>query len=287
MRESFVQPFDGFLLFVKRQSAYKLARSLMRYLMKRLLPAILGIFTMATSEPASHSQTIYANDDVYVETSADGTVTTAYNGSVQGPQVVFGLGAANGVASGRRRSFIEFTLGPDPVASATFSIYNYWGANMGGAGNPAGSGSLRLRATPVATPVTITESGTSVDSTWVPPTDAQFTSTINTINVNAVGWWTIDVTAWYNARLGQTTTLQLHGVQVGGFDFPIYEDRENSAFLNGSANTIANAGPRIEITPVPEPATLAVLALGGIGLVYRGRCWSTVSVLSSHRRGSS
>ena len=90
-------------------------------------------------------------------------------------------------------------------------IYNYWGANMGGGGNPAGSGSLRLRATPVATPVTITEPTLTLDTTWVPPTDADFNTTLNTINVNAVGWWSIDVTAWYNARLGQTTTLQLHG----------------------------------------------------------------------------
>jgi hypothetical protein len=238
--------------------------------MKRLLSAVLGMLALGLAESTSQAQIIYANDDVYVETSADGTVTTAYNGSVQGSQVVFGLAAANGVASGRRRSFIEFTLGSDPVASATFSIYNYWGANMGGGGNPAGSGSLRLRATPVATPVTITEPVTSVDTTWVAPTDAQFTSNINTINVNAVGWWTIDVTAWYNARLGQTTTLQLHGVQVSGFDFPIYEDRENSAFLNHSDNTIANAGPHIEITPVPEPGALSMLAVGGL-LVLRRR----------------
>ena len=182
--------------------------------MKKLL--ILVVAVSVLSEVSTFSQTIYANDDVYVETSSDGTVTTTYDGFAQSSQIVFGLAAANGIATGRRRSFIEFTLGSTPVTSATFMIYNYWGANMGGGGNPAGNGQIRLRATPVGTPLTITEPATSVDTTWVSPTDAQFNSTISTITVTSVGWATIDVTAWYNARLGQTTTLQVHGAQTAG-----------------------------------------------------------------------
>jgi hypothetical protein len=231
---------------------------------------ILSLAAGLFSQLSGQSQIIYANDDVFSETSSDGTVTTTYDGYAQSQQVVFGLAAANGVATGRRRSFIEFTIGPDAVSSATFMIYNYWGANMGGGGNPAGNGSLRLRATPVATPVTITEPTLSLDTTWVPPTDAQFNTTLSTVNVTSVGWVSIDVTAWYNARLGQTTTLQLHGAQVAGFDFPIYEDRENSAFASGADNTIADAGPRLVVV-VPEPATVGLLGIGTLCLLLRRR----------------
>ena len=212
---------------------------------------------------------ISANDDVFVETSSDGLTTTTYDGYTSG-QIAFGLAAANGIATGRRRSFIEFTIGPTPVASATFMIFNYWGANMGGTGNAAGNGQIRLRATPVGTPLTITEPILTLDTTWVAPTDAQFNSTIANATVTALGWQSIDVTAWYNARLGQTTTIQIHGVQTSGFDFPLFEDREGTAFLNGSDNTIADAGPRI-VTVVPEPGCLAIVALGAAALTVRRR----------------
>lgn len=223
---------------------------------------------MAEVTPAL-ADIIFANDDVFVESSSDGSVTTAYDQYTSG-QIAFGLAAANGIATGRRRSFIEFTIGPDPVASATFMIYNYWGAAMGGGPNPAGNGQIRLRATPVGTPLTITEPTLTLDTTWVSPTDAQFTSTIANATVTALGWQSIDVTAWYNARLGQTTTIQIHGVQTSGFDYPLFEDREGTAFLNGSDNTIADAGPRI-VTVVPEPSSLALLALGTAALVIRRR----------------
>lgn len=230
--------------------------------MKKVFALVAGVGVLVSGVTPSFGQTIFADDDVFVE-SDNLTFTNAYDGLVQSPQIVFGLAAANGVATGRRRSFIEFTLGNAPVTSATFMIYNYWGANMGGGGNPAGNGSLRLRATPVGTPLTFTEPVVPLDTAWAIPQDASFTSTITTITVNTVGWQTIDVTSWYNARLGQTTTLLLRGAQTAGFDFPIYEDRENTAFLTGANNTIANAGPRIEIVAVPEPTGLSLLALGG------------------------
>lgn len=234
--------------------------------MKQILAIFFAGLVSLIEVTSLYGDTIFANDDVFVETSSDGLTTTTYDGYALNSQVGFGLAAANGVSTGRRRSYIEFTIGPDPVASATFMIYNYWGANMGGGGNPAGSGSLRLRATPVGTPVTITEPTLTLDTTWVPPTDAQFNSTLATINVTTTGWQSIDVTAWYNARLNQTTTLALRGQQVSGFDFPIYEDRENTAYLNGSENTVADAGPRL-VTVVPEPSVLSLAALGTLALL--------------------
>ena len=238
--------------------------------MKKQLCVLLGVVTLGLTANSSFGQasTILPNDDVYVERSSDGSVTTTYDGyqatGLVGGQVVFGLAAANSTSTGRRRSFVEFTLGNDPVSSATFKIYNYWAANMGGNGNNAGSGSLYLRTTPVGSPVTITEPSSTIVTDWVPPADSLFTSAIGSIAaVNAVGWWTIDVTGWYNARLGETVTLKLNGSATTGFDFPLYEDREGSAFLYGSDNTMADSGPRIDIV-VPEPSSLALCLAGGI-----------------------
>jgi len=236
--------------------------------MKQLFVTTLLGIALLSAVTTGLADTIYANDDVFVETSSDGLVTTAFDGYTSG-EIAFGLAAANGVASGRRRSYIEFTIGTEPVASATFMIYNYWGAGMGGGGNPAGNGSLRLRATPTGTPLSITEPTMSLDTAWVPPAESSFTSTIATVSVNTLGWQSIDVTAWYNARLGQTTTLLLRGQQVSGFDFPLYEDRENTAFVNGSDNTIPDAGPRL-VTVVPEPGSL-VLLIAGLALIPRCR----------------
>ena len=236
---------------------------------------ILGILTgILAAESSFGSSFILPNADVFCETSSDGLTTTTYNGYDTGQvnnQVVFGLAAANGVSTGRRRSYIEFTIGSEAVSSATFWIYNYWGANMGGQGNAAGNGSLRLRATPTGTPITITEPLSPVVTDWVAPADTSFTSTITTINVTTTGWYSIDVTAWYNARLGQTTTLALRGQQVSGYDFPIYEDREGSAYANGADNTIANSGPRLEIVAVPEPSAIALLAVGSLLCYFRRR----------------
>jgi hypothetical protein len=243
--------------------------------MKKQFCVLLSLITLGFAANSSYGQasTILPNDDVFCETDTTTGVTTTYDG-FQTPllngQVVFGLAAANGVSTGRRRSYIEFTLGTEPVSSATFRIYNYWGANMGGQGNNAGSGSLRLRATPAGTPITITEPSGSMVTDWVAPLDTDFSSTIATITVNAVGWWTIDCTSWYNARLGETTTLALRGAQTSGFDFPIYEDREGSAYFFGADNTIPDSGPRLDIV-VPEPSSLALCLLGGIFAWVRRR----------------
>ena len=230
-----------------------------------ILFALTGALLAGSALPSSGA-TLFPNDDVFVETSSDGTITTTYDGHLLSGDAVFGLGAANGVASGRRRSYLEFTLGSDQVSSAKLMLYNYWGAAMGGGSNPSASGQIRLRGASIATPIEFTEPAASSVTDFVPPLEASFGTILTTAAgaITNVGWYEFDITSWYNARLGQTTSLMLRGTQTGGFDFPLFEDRENSAFLNGSDNTLINSGPRIEIVVVPEPATLALLPLGGL-----------------------
>ncbi len=233
--------------------------------------AVLCASSIQTSQALS-TNLVFANDDVFVH-SDNLTFTNAYDGYVLSSQVVFGLAAANGVATGARRSYMEFTVGDTTAASVTLMLYNYWGANMGGGGNPAAAGTLRFRATPVGTPLTFSEPGVTLDTSYVSPAETAFTSTILTTATGAIttpGWYEFDLTSWYNARLGETTTILMRGAQVSGNDFPIFEDRENSAFLNGSANTIAGAGPRLLVV-IPEPSSATLLTLGALLLCARRR----------------
>ena len=230
----------------------------------------LTLLVLAFGGMPSAGQTLYPNDDVFVETSTSGITTTTYNGAIVSSQIVFGLGAANGTSTGRRRSYLEFTLGNAPVTSATLRLYNYWGANMGSGGNPAANATLRLRGTLAGTPVQITEPAGSVVTSWVPPSEASFATIGSDLAVAAVGWYDLDITAWYNARLGQTTTLLLRGAAISGYDFPLFEDRENTAFNNHSANTIPDSGPRIVLNdtntpPPPPPPQLAFPGAEGFG----------------------
>ena len=199
---------------------------------------------------------IYANADVFVEANANdpnATTWSTYNAVSQG-QINFGLAAANSISTGRRRSYLEFTLGTNEVSSAKFKIYNYWGGPaVNGQGRPA-SAQVRIRGTAVGTPVTFTEppAGTIV-SDFVPPNETNFV-TIVTSAVGAVtniGWYEFDITSWYNAHLGETTTLLLRASATSGFDFPLYEDREGTAFTAGAGGTIADSGPRIEYFLAP------------------------------------
>ena len=229
--------------------------------------------------PAS-AQTIYPNADVFVETSTTGSTTTTYDGYVAGSQIAFGLGAANGTSTGRRRSYLEFTLGTNTVTSAKLWFYNYWGPNMGGGGNANVSGTLRLHGTLSGTPIQFTEPASSVVTSWVPPGDASFTTIGSDVAVNPggagnpVGWYGFDITSWYNARLGQTTTLLLRG-NFSGYDFPLIEDREGTAYNNHSDNTFPNSGPRIVLNdtnppPSPPPPPRAFPGAEGFGAYTKG-----------------
>lgn len=240
--------------------------------MKTHFSIILGMAALAFAPAPIFGDILFPNDDVFVETAADGSVTNTYDGHVVSSQITFGLAASNGNTAGRRRSYMEFTLGSDMVGSATLSIYNYWGANMGGGGNPAANTTLRLRGTGVGAPLQITEPASSLVTDFVPPDNTNFTTTIvSALTVTNVGWYSFDITSWYNVRLGETTTLSLRGATTGGFDFALFEDREGTAFMNGSENTLANSGPRIETTPIPEPTALLLLPVGGLLLLVSRR----------------
>lgn len=220
------------------------------------------------------AQVIHPNADVYVETSTSGAVTTTYDGLAVDSQIVFGLAAANGVSAGRRRSYLEFTIGNEPVISAKLRLYNYWGANMGGGGNPTGSASIRLRGALVSAPVHFTEPESPQVADFIPPDETNFITIVSGQLVDTVGWHELDITDWYNERLGQTTTLLVRGVATSGFDFPLFEDRENSAYFNGSANTVPDSGPRIILNDGPGPPStppqLAFPGAEGFGAYARG-----------------
>jgi len=225
------------------------------------------------------SQVIYPSADVFVETSTDGLTTITYNGYAASSQIAFGLGAANGTSTGRRRSYFQFALGTNPVSSAKLKLYNYWGPNMGGGGNPTVSGTLKLLGSG-AIPIQFSEPVSNRVTAWVPPADSGFTTIVNSLAVNPaplgdpVGWYEFDITSWYNTRLGQTTTLLLRGAFTG-YDFPIFEDREGTAFSNHSDNTQAGSGPRIDLNntnsvPPPPPLLPAFPGAEGFGAYSRG-----------------
>ncbi len=241
----------------------------------------LSFAAAAFGMPTMGAEIISPNDDVFVETSSDGSVTTTYDGHPLTSQIAFGLGAANGTSSGRRRSYLEFTLGSNVVQSAKLKVYNYWGPNMGGGVNPTVSGTLALCGTAIGTPVQITEPASSVVTTFVAPAETNFVTIVASLAVNPsvsgnpVGWYEFDITSWYNARLGQTTTLLLRG-NFSGYDFPLFEDREGTAQSNGSANALADTGPRILLNdtnappPPPPPSRLAFPGAEGFGAFAAG-----------------
>jgi len=240
--------------------------------MKRLLPVLLISVFAGGEISRAGAATILPNDDIFVETSADGLTTTTYDGFSQSTQVNFGLAAANGVSTGRRRSYLEFTLGTETVQSATLRLYNYWGGpDVNGGQGRLPSGQIRVRGSLLGTPIQFDEPATSVVTDFTSPAEADFTTIMTTAAgaITNVGWFDFDITSWYNGRLGETTTLLLRGAATANFDFPLFEDREGTAFAAGAGGTSANSGPQI-ITVVPEPATLLLLPAGGL-LLYCSR----------------
>ncbi len=201
--------------------------------------SLLATFVLASSGWAS---TILPTDDVTYRGSSRYNNTSVYG--------LFTKGDGNS-----DRAYLQFSADTTSATSATLNLYNYWGTPQGktvnfdirvrGIGeNEAGYVSWTELATPAP-------SGTSHES-WAIQGDWHVDST--------PAWYAVDVTALYNANLGNKLTFSVRALSGTG-DGPIFEDKEGRG---GTANA-----PYIEW--VPEPASLALLALGSLLVVRRRR----------------
>lgn len=214
--------------------------------MLRLKYGLCVVLMLALSVP-SLASIIIASDDVTFRGS------TRHNNSDP-----FGLFARGG----SDRAYASFTLDNTPATSATLNLYNAW--------NKATS--------PVNRDVQITAGPGGFDElTVTEPTinaiEAGFAPTLpqNTFHVNDVPqWYTLDITNFYNAHLGQTVSIAIR-VIAGGGDGPIFADHEGTPQLGASIPFTGGPGFEPHINWVPEPATLLMLVTGVALLVGRRR----------------
>lgn len=156
------------------------------------------------------------------------------------------------------RAYVEFPLDTMPATSATLKLYNYWGTPQG----KTVVATVRIRG--------ISENETGyvawTDTAGPAPSGTaheSWTIVADTFAVDSTPkWYTFDITSFYNANLGEKVTMSIRCVtNQTGTDGPIFDDKENRG---GSGNP-----PQIEW--VPEPASMALLALGSLLLVRRRR----------------
>ncbi len=221
--------------------------------------AILNII-----QPPTPGGVIYPSADVVYNG------TQVWNAYVQQvPQINWGLGGFNGVAAAAGiRSYMMFTLGTTPVASAKLKLWMYWGGPPVNGQGRLPQSTTRIYGTLTNAPLQITEPppGTHAILAGFDPLDNTnfFAIAPDQLVGPEIGWYEWDITSWYNACLGQTTTLLLRGASISGFDGALYEDREGTALTSGAGGTITNGSPRIELfLPVLVPRFASIAAANG------------------------
>jgi PEP-CTERM motif len=205
--------------------------------MRHLVIASLMVGLMSALAGSASATYIYANDDTFT-----------YEGAKDTPQDQNSSGILMKSQSGARRyGWIEFTLGPTPVTSASLNLYQAgdWGYNY----------QVLVRAKEFDFDENI--------FTWNNgPTDGGTWPQVGTWNAvtGARQYYGIDLTTFYNDNLGKTISFRL-GVNTSGSNYGGgYEDRENT---RGTGNV-----PYIEW--VPEPSAMLLLA-AGLGLAVSRR----------------
>jgi hypothetical protein len=220
-------------------------------------------------QPPGPSGVILASADVVY------SGTDVYNAYSQSQQINWGLAASDGVAAATgRRSFLVFTLGSNAVATAKLKLWNYWGGPTVNGQGRLPEATTRIYGALTNMPLTISEPPPSTHATvpgYVAPDNTNFFVIASDQTVGpGIGWYEWDITGWYNACLGQTTTVMLRASATSGYDFPLYEDREGTASGHGAGGTIGNSGPRIEFQ-FPPPQVRNIRVAGG-SLIISGCC---------------
>lgn len=192
--------------------------------------------------------------------------TAVLNNYSQSQQINWGLGGSGGVATAAgRRSFMLFALGTNRAASAKLKMWNYWGGPPVNGQGRLPEANTRIYGTLTNAPQVVTEPPPNSNGTlpgFVPLDNTNFYAiSPDQIVGPGIGWYEFDITGWYNACLGQTTTIMLRASATSGFDFPLYEDREGTAYTAGAGGTAANTGPRIEVL-LPPPSFINVSRVG-------------------------
>lgn len=204
----------------------------------KLRKAILKfiIVVLVINLPAS-ALTITANDDV----TTRGTSGTNYNNTS-----VFGLLVKGTVDFG----WIEFTFGDVEAMDASLELYNYWA--------DTGALDVRVRAAAFEFDETLLTGANKPDTT-------AWQIVVDPFAVTDAGNFSLDVTGFYNAHLGDIVTFKLEGLAGGSGDGPIFVDREGT---NGQDPAL---GPRLDVAPIPEPSCLLLMSFGAALLAMQRR----------------